>query len=107
MKEEPMINSTEAVWDERLMCHVVALDYVFSSHTGQLFMSDGGCCDMTGCVALFAGIDPQVTAIDTYSGDEIDTMYRKDGNAWTAFLPNIREQYSPFRFKTQPQPSET
>jgi hypothetical protein len=73
---------------ERLKCEVVSLAYDFRSHTGELYMADGHCCDMTGCVALFEGIDPKVTAINTYSGDEADTMYRKGGEEWKAFLPS-------------------
>lgn len=43
---------------------------------------------MTGCIALFHGIDPEVTAIYTYSGGRADTAYRKSGTKWNALLPN-------------------
>ncbi len=62
--------------------------YDFRSHTGQLYLLDGDCCDMTGCVALFEGTDPKVTAINTYSGDKADTVYRKEGTGWNALLPS-------------------
>ncbi len=74
-----MSKPTKGPWDERLKCHVVSLTYDFRSQTGQVYLLDGDCCDMTGCVALFQGIDPKVTAIDTYSGDKADTVYRKEG----------------------------
>jgi hypothetical protein len=83
-----MSNPRSAAWDERLKCHVVSLAHDFRSHTGQLHLPDGDCCDMTGCVALFEGIDPQVTAINTYSGDKADTVYRKEGTEWNALLPS-------------------
>ena len=73
-------------WDERLKCGVVSLAYDFRSRTGQLYLPDGHCCDMTGCIALFQAIDPDVTAIKTYSGDKADTAYRKKGTEWKALL---------------------
>lgn len=81
-----MSEPTEDTWDERLKCHVVSLTYEFHTHTGQLYLLDGDCCDMTGCVALFEGIDPEVKAIKTYSGDKADTVYRKKGTEWNALL---------------------
>jgi len=83
-----MSKPTSAVWDKRLKCNVVSLAYDFHSHTGQLYLLDGDCCDMTGCVALFEEIDPKVTAINTYSGDHADTVYRKEGKEWNALLPS-------------------
>lgn len=77
---------SRAPWDERLMCDVVSLSYDFRSHTGQLYLPDGSCCDMRGCVALFEAIDPKVTAINTHSGDKADTAYRKKGTEWKALL---------------------
>ena len=50
-------------WDERLQCGVVSLAYDFRSHTGQLYLPEGHCCDMTGCIALFEAIDPNVVAL--------------------------------------------
>jgi hypothetical protein len=82
-----MSKPTRAAWDERLKCSVVSLAYDFRSHTGQLYLLDGDCCDMTGCVALFGEIDPKVTAINTYSGDQADTVYHKKGTEWSALLP--------------------
>ncbi len=83
-----MSKPTEAALDERLKCNVVSLAYDFRSRTGQLYLLDGDCCDIIGCVALFAGIDPKVMAINTYSGDRADTVYRKNGTEWNALLPS-------------------
>jgi hypothetical protein len=83
-----MSKPTRAAWDERLKCSVVSLAYDFRSHTGQLYLFDSDCCDMTGCVALFEKIDSKVTAINTYSGDQPDTEYRKEGTEWSALLPS-------------------
>lgn len=81
-----MSKQIKAPWDDRLMCHVVSLAYDFRSHMGQVYMLDGNCCDMTGCLSLFQGIDPKVTAIETYSGDKADTVYRKEDEEWSAFV---------------------
>jgi hypothetical protein len=75
---------SSGAWDERLMCHAVSLTYDFGSHTGRLFLPGRDRCDMTGCVKMFEGIDPKVTAIQTYSGNKPTTMYRKDGGEWRA-----------------------
>ncbi len=83
-----MSRMTGVTWNERLKCGVVSLAYDFGSHTGQLHLPDGDCCDMTGCVALFQGIDPKVTAIHTHSGGQADTVYRKGGTEWNALLPS-------------------
>ena len=83
-----MSRPTRTPWDERLKCDVVSLVYDFRSHTGQLNLPDGDCCDMSGCLALFEAIDPKVTAINTHSGDKADTVYRKEGTEWKAFLPS-------------------
>jgi hypothetical protein len=42
---------------------------------GRLIMTPGACCDMSGCIALFERIDPQVRRIETFSGDKPDTAY--------------------------------
>lgn len=83
-----MSKPTRGVCDDRLKCNVISLAYDFRTHTGQLYLLDGDCCDMTGCVALFEKIDRKVKAINTYSGDQEDTMYRKEGKEWNAFLPS-------------------
>jgi hypothetical protein len=83
-----MSEPTRAVWNERLRCHVVSLAHDFRNHTGQVYLLDGECCDMTGCVALSEEIDPEVTAVRTFSGDRADTMYRKQGKEWSAFPPS-------------------
>ncbi len=52
-----MRKSTKTARDKRLKCHVVSLTYDFRSHSGQVILLEGECCDMNGCVALFEGID--------------------------------------------------
>lgn len=78
---------SESLYDERLMCEVVSLSYDFRTRTGELYLPDSNCCDMTGCLELFEAIDPSVVAIETRSGNRADTAYRKVGVDWKAFGP--------------------
>jgi hypothetical protein len=75
---------SSGTWDERLMCHAVSLTYDFGSHTGRLFLPGRDLCDTAGCVKIFESIDPNVTAIQTYSDNKPTTKYRKDGAGWRA-----------------------
>ena len=69
-------------WDERLMCGVERLSYDFATRKGVVVFPRGDCCDFRGCLRLFEAIDPGVVAIDTWSGDRPDTIYRKRGGTW-------------------------
>jgi hypothetical protein len=75
---------TKAAWDDRLQCRLISLTYDFRTRTGQVYLFEGDCCDMTGCVTLFEGIDSEVTAVDTFAGDKADAVYRKQGRKWSA-----------------------
>ena len=82
-----MKKDTEKTFDARLVCFPQSLKYDFDTRTGQLFLHNGGCCDMTGCIKIFKAIDPQVSAITTYSDGKEDTSYRKDGSMWKSYEP--------------------
>jgi hypothetical protein len=69
-----------------LMCGVLSLSYDFAGHEGIITFPRGDCCDMSGCIRLFEAIDPGVVAIDTFSGDEPDTAYRKRNGVWDGML---------------------
>lgn len=72
------------MWREDLQCEVTSLWVDFRAHFGRLMMGDGACCDMTGCIALFLAIDPDIELIVTRSGDEADTAYHRSGDVWRA-----------------------
>jgi hypothetical protein len=38
------------------------------------------CTDMTGCIALFTAIDPDVREIQTFNEGGIDTTYKRFGH---------------------------
>jgi hypothetical protein len=41
---------------------------------------------MSGCIEIFESLDPEVRQIETFSGDEPDTMYARDrGGKWRAY----------------------
>ena len=79
-----MSTAPEAVWDEKLMCYVISLDYNFCAREGQLFMEAGDCCDTSSCISQFESIDPNVKSIQTYSGKQKDAKYLKEGDDWKA-----------------------
>ena len=82
-----MSNTETKHYDERLICFVDSLSYDFNSHTGKLYVANGGCCDMTGCIKLFKAIDPQVTTILPYSGGKEDVYYKKVDTKWKSYSP--------------------
>ena len=71
----------------KLVCWPERLEYDFKTHTGKLYLSAGGCCDMNGCISTFQVIDLEVGRIDTYSGDELDIIYMKRRTGWEACDP--------------------
>lgn len=78
------------VWLPNMVCHVISLDYNFAQRLGRLFMIDGVCCDMEGCIATFMKIDRKVELIFTFSGKQQDTVYRKvKRGQWEVFMPRI------------------
>jgi hypothetical protein len=60
------------------------LHYDFLAATGALIMSDGNTCNMEAAIALFAGIDPGVGVIVTFSGIDQDAVYVRHGQGWQA-----------------------
>lgn len=74
-------------WD--LQTAVDRLAYDFNEASGRLYMPDGVCTDMNGCIALFTTIDPKVRSILTFAGDKPDTAYYRNGatGEWEAMRP--------------------
>lgn len=69
-----------------LLCDVTSLSYDFDKRTGRLNMAPAGSCDMSGLVALFAKIDPDVQRIVTFAGDQLDSVYRRGPEGWESRL---------------------
>ena len=77
-------------FDPRLACGVLRLSYDFETRAGEIYFPQAHCCDMSGCIKLFAAIDPEAVSIQTFSGDRPDTSYHRDSGGssdWSAFLP--------------------
>ena len=74
-------------YKENLRTPVESLYYDFTKKEGTLRLPTGCSCDMSGCLALFAGIDPNVQQIDTYAGGERDTFYVRRAGRWVAERP--------------------
>lgn len=75
-------------FNELLQCYAVGVAYDFIEKTGQLYIEDGGCCDMSGCIEMFTRIDSGAVLIETFSGGIRDTSYRKTRNEWIALIPS-------------------
>lgn len=69
-----------------LQCDVVSAAYDFGTKLGRLWMVEGDCCDMDGCIAFFKSIDPHVNRIETYSGNTADTVYMLRSSEWQALF---------------------
>ena len=83
---KPRRSKRDGIWDERLMCHLQQMAYDARTGVGRLDFPAGECCHMPAALDLFTAIDPHVQVIETFSGGEPDTVYRRDGDRWTAFL---------------------
>lgn len=71
--------------NDKLHCDVLKIEYDFEARAGRLLMAEENCCDMGGCIGLFEGIDSHVMLIETFSGDEADTLYRRSkAGDWNA-----------------------
>jgi len=78
------------VFRKDLFCKASELLYDFDARKGTLKLAPNHNCDMRGCIDLFKGIDPGVRLIETFSGSEQDTMYKRGSRGWEAFMPARR-----------------
>ena len=68
-------------------CRLLAAHFDFAEHQARLMLPAGHCTDMQGAIEFCRGVDPDVTAIATVSGDHLDTRYRKGAAGWQAYGP--------------------
>lgn len=69
---------------EDVQCFVSELRYDYTTKTGTLVLGRNSATDMSGCIALFKRIDPEVTDILTLEGKKPDTSYHLIGGKWQA-----------------------
>ena len=75
-------------YDDRFQCRVRRLEYDFTTRTGLLVMNDHDCTDMSGCIKVFEGIDPEVKIIrTTQASGRRDTIYLKLANGLESRTP--------------------
>jgi hypothetical protein len=53
------------IFHDRFQCFAQRLEYDFTTRTGLLVMNEHDCADMSGCIKVFEGIDPEVKIIRT------------------------------------------
>lgn len=84
---------TELRFDDGFQCFVRGLSYHFSDKHGTVYMDEDGCVDMTGCIATFLLIDPEVKFISTINETDDgvywkDTSYRRNPSGeWSYEIP--------------------
>lgn len=74
----------DVVFREDVQCFVRHLSYDFKAKAGILYLEDGSCTDMSGCIGLFKKIDPNVSTILTIAGRRKDTAYVLADDGWQA-----------------------
>jgi hypothetical protein len=75
-EDGPMIRRTDwGISHADLMCEPIKVEYDFVKRRGFLYMDDGDCCDMTGCIKRAQELMPDVRAISTINQEGIDTFY--------------------------------
>ena len=75
---------SEQIYRRDLGTNVIKLEYDFANRVGTLYMPELCCTDMTGTIALFKRIDPEVEEIHTISGEKPDVIYVGKKNQWYA-----------------------
>jgi len=79
-----------------LQASVRRIDVDLEQHVATVYMHDGSCTDLSGCILLISLIDPNVTRISTFAGDERDTEYRlKSNGRWIAYDEQGHARTSP------------
>ena len=79
----------------QLKCKVRTLTYSFDRRCGSLYLPALHCCDMGGAIDLFSAIDPEVTEIHVYAGQQADVVYQKhagDASDWCALRPSVAKR---------------
>lgn len=78
-----------------LQCSVRQIVYDWEARTGHVYMPRMNCTDMSGCIAVFKLIDPDVERIYTYEQDDSreayevympDTAYLRGSGTWRAVV---------------------
>lgn len=83
----------ELKFDGRFQCFVRGLSYHFSDKHGTVYMDSDSCVDMSGCIAVFTQIDPEVERISTINETDdgvyrLDASYRRKSNGeWACEIP--------------------
>jgi hypothetical protein len=71
--------------DRELMTTVHRIEYDPARKLGRVLMAPGCCVDMSGTIALFERIDPDIRTIETFAGNETDTSYHRVNGHWRSY----------------------
>ena len=78
------VEDGQVVYHCLLMTTIRRMRYDFEQRVGVLYLPAGVCTDMSGAIQFFKKIDPEVHQIQTYSGEQRDTIYTRTGKQWEA-----------------------
>jgi hypothetical protein len=76
--------SAGGVWSDLLQCFVLTVYYDPEAQCGDLHLPDRSWCDMSGCIALFQRLDPEVQQIQVWERSDRTNLYRRVGKRWEA-----------------------
>jgi hypothetical protein len=79
--------------DPRFQCAVLSVKYNFDTKTGKLVMDEMNCCGMTGTIKFFETIDKNVSLIETFQMDKLDTTFIKLDGKWEVRAFAIPDNY--------------
>ena len=72
----------EGFYHPGMQTSVISVTYEWGCGIGVLYQSAGCCTDMSGCIAFFERIDPNVQTIVTVAGLLFDAVYVKRDGEW-------------------------
>jgi hypothetical protein len=70
------------------------IEYDTNHGVAYLFMPRRFFCNMETTIELFTQLDPRVHTIKTFVNETADTMYKKIGNEWKAYLADQDDHIS-------------
>ena len=73
--------------DNEMMTDVVGFQYSYETRHGVVFLGEGCCSDMNGCITFFERIDADVRSVKTVSDGEPDVYYLRGPKGWASRIP--------------------
>ena len=82
---------------KELKCEVSRIEIIPAMRLVRFWLPALNCTDMGGAIRVATRHCPAVSRIETFAGNEPDTVYMKSGDAWQAASPNPTSTTNPTR----------